>query len=36
MMSNAMSRGERWLETLAPSAKRIEGCARPCRRQTAS
>ena len=25
MMSNAMSRGERWLETLAPNAKRIEG-----------
>ncbi len=25
MMNNAISRGERWLETLAPSAKRIEG-----------
>ena len=25
MMSNAMSRGARWLETLAPKAKRIEG-----------
>ena len=25
MMSNAISRGERWLETLVPNAKRIEG-----------
>lgn len=25
MMSNTMSRGERWLETLAPNAKRLEG-----------
>ena len=25
MMSNAISRGERWLDILAPNAKRIEG-----------
>ncbi len=25
MMSNAISRGELWLETLVPNAKRIEG-----------
>lgn len=36
MMTNSISRGELWLETLAPNAKRLEGYARPCRRQTAS
>ncbi|EIF7271873.1 biotin-independent malonate decarboxylase subunit gamma, partial [Salmonella enterica] len=25
MMSNAMSRGQLWLETLVPNAKRLEG-----------
>ncbi|SUG12876.1 Uncharacterised protein [Salmonella enterica subsp. arizonae] len=36
MMSNSTSRGELWLDTLAPNAKRLEGCARPCRPPTAS
>jgi hypothetical protein len=34
MMSSSISRGELWLNQLAPNAAAVKGCARPCRRQT--
>ncbi len=36
MMSNAMSRGERWLETSPRTLNVLRGCARPLQAVTAS